>query len=655
VLRAGREAVALLRTDLPGGSGLAAYVVTESPEAVRPLRGWLEERLPAYMVPAAFVRLQSLPRTPNGKLDRRALEQIAPEMEPRADGFVAPRTPLEERLAVLFSELLGVREMGIRESFFALGGHSLLAAQLLARIRAELGVEVPLKRIFQRATVESLAGEVALLLQAGGRADDEIPRLPEAGSYLLSFAQQRLWLVDQMEAASPFYNIAVAFRLVGPLRVDLLRCAADEILRRHENLRTTFTSVDGEPRQVIQPPRAAELPLIDLTGVAGREQIAERLVQEEVHGSFDLSRGPLSRGRLVRLAEQEHVLLWMVHHIVADWWSLDVLVRELTVLYSALSRGAASPLPELPVQYRHFAVWQRQRLQGETLAELRSYWLRRLAGAPSLLCLATDRSRPARQSFRGARRATGFPPELGRRVAVLADREGCTVFMTLLGAFAVFLRRSSGQEDLLVGAPFGARQRAELEGLTGLFVNALPLRLDLSGDPTFRELLDRVRQRVVEALVHQQMPFEKLVEELQPERDPGYNPLFQVTFNLIEGDMAQPLAMPGLEVVPFPFAGESTQFDLSLTVFRRGQDLTATFQYSTDLFDALTIAWMGEDLRQVLDRVAAEPEIPLSRLDEVLVAAEEERRAALAEELRRAHRESFGLRRRQSVTVLEGA
>jgi hypothetical protein len=374
-----------------------------------------------------------------------------------------------------------------------------------------------------------------------------------------------------------------------------------------------------------------------------------------VLGSFDLSRSPLSRGRLVRLAEQEHVMLWMVHHIVADWWSLNVLVRELTLLYGVLGRGAASPLPELPVQYRHFAAWQRQRLQGESLAELQSYWLRRLAGAPSLLCLAADRPRPVRQSFRGARLATGFPRELGRRVAALADREECTVFMTLLGAFAVLLHRSSGQEDLLVGAPFGARQHGELEGLTGLFVNALPLRLDLSGDPAFRELLGRVRQRVVEALVHQQMPFERLVEELQPERDPGYNLLFQVTFNLIEGDMAQPLAMPGLEVVPFPFTGESTQFDLSLTVFRRGQDLTATFQYSTDLFDALTIAWMGEDLRQVLDQATAEPDVPLSRLEEILAAAEKERRAALAEEVRRAHRESFGLRRRQSVTVLEEA
>jgi non-ribosomal peptide synthetase component F len=347
------------------------------------------------------------------------------------------------------------------------------------------------------------------------------------------------------------------------------------------------------------------------------------------------------------------VLLWVVHHIVADWLSLEVLIRELTVLYGALSRGEASRLPDLPIQYRDFAVWQRQQLQGGALAELRLYWLRSLAGAPPLLRLAADRPRPARQSFRGARLARSFTPELGRRVAALAEREGCTVFMTLLGAFAVLLRRSSGQEDLLVGVPFGARQQAEVEGLIGLFVNVLPLRIDLSGDPTFRELLARVRQRALEGLRYQHIPFEMLVAELQPERDPGYNPLVQVTFNLIEGDLAQPLAMPGLEVAPFPRAGESTQFDLSVTVRRQGEDLMASFQYSTDLFDALTVAWMGEDLRQVLEEVTAEPDTPVRHLLGALAAAETVRRAALAEELRRAHRQSFGQRRRQSVTLLE--
>ncbi|MBV8202701.1 MAG: non-ribosomal peptide synthetase, partial [Acidobacteria bacterium] len=448
-------------------------------------------------------------------------------------------------------------------------------------------------------------------------------------------------------------NIAAAVRLTGALRVDLLRRAASEIARRQQSLRTIFTGAHDEPAQVIQPPRAVPLPLIDLRAVPERERIASRLAQEEAHRSFDLSRGPLARGTLLRLGADEHVLVWVVHHIVADGGSVEVLIRELTLLYGALHRGVPAPLPDLPVQVRDFAVWQRRLLQGDTLAELRSYWQRRLAGAPPLLRLAADRPRPARQSFRGARLAASFSPELGGRVAALAEREQCTIFMTLLGAFAAVLHHGSNQQDLVVGAPFGSRPRPELEGLIGLFVNVLPLRLELSGDPTFRELLARVRREVLGALAHQHMPFEKLVEDLRPERDASYNPLFQVTFNVLEGDLAQPLAMPGVTVTAFPFARELTQFDLSLTVNRRGHDLTATFQYSTDLFDELTVAWMGEDLQSALALVTAEPETRLSRLRAVLDAAAEQRRAALAKQLQHADRESFGLRRRQAVSVLE--
>jgi amino acid adenylation domain-containing protein len=640
------------RTDTQGNKFLCAYVVPRGELDPAALAGELRTKFPDAAIPSAFVTMETLPRTLSGKVDRRAL----PNPGASRREFVAPRIPVEETLCGIFSELLGIPQIGIRDHFFELGGHSLLATMLLSRIRSTLAVEVPLREVFRAPTVEGLA--LVVVQQASHSRDprEEVVAQPlGTGIFPLSFPQQRLWLVDQMEPGSRFYNISSAVRLLGPLRVDLLRRAADEIVRRHESLRTIFKDVEGEPRQVIQPPQPAELPLIDLTGVPGREQAADRLVQEEAHGSCDLSRGPLSRGRLVRLAEGEHLLVWVMHHIVADWWSLELLIRELTTLYDAFGRSESSPLPDLPVQYRDFAVWQRQQLQGEALDELCSYWLRRLAGAPPLLRLATDRSRPARQSFRGALLSASFPSELGARVERLADLEGCTVFMMLLGAFAVLLRHSSGQDDLVVGAPFGARQRAEVEGLIGFFVNALPLRIDLSGDPTFRELLAKVRQRVLEALGHQNMPFEKLVEELQPERDLGFNPLFQVTFNLIEGDLAQPLAMSGLEVATYPLTGELTQFDLSLTVFRHGPDLLATFRYSSDLFDALTVAWMGEDLRQVLDEVTAEPEIPLSRLATALATAETARRAALAEEVGRAQRESFGLRRRHAVTILEGA
>ncbi|HBL25588.1 MAG TPA: non-ribosomal peptide synthetase, partial [Acidobacteria bacterium] len=595
-------------------------------------------------------------------LDRSAVEpplrggpsvSVSAQARPWIDTpYKQPDTEIEHRLAGIWGSLLGIDRVGIHDDFFELGGHSVLATLLISRVREAFGREVPLETVFSAPTVARFA---AFLAAAEELEAARIPRQPEADSYPLSFAQQRLWLIDQMEAESPFYNMAAAVRLVGSLRVDCLRCAVAEIVRRHESLRTIFTSVNGEPRQVIQPPYAVEFPLIDLAGIAGRELIAARLVQEWAGASFDLSRGPLSRGRLVRLEQEEHVLLWTMHHIVADGWSIEVLIRELTILYGGLIRGTPAYVPDLPVQYRDFAVWQRQLLQTNTLAELRSYWVRQLAGAPTLLRLAADRSRPARQSFRGGNLVVSIPSELGLRILDLADREESTVFMTLLSTFAVLLHFSSGQDELLVGSPFGARHRAEIEGLIGLFVNTLPLRIDLSGAPTFRELLARVRRTVLGALSHQHLPLDQLVEELQPERSTGYNPLFQVSFNLIEGGLAQPLAMSGLEIIPFPRADEFTQFDLSLTVLRRERDLTATFQYSTDLFDALTIAWMGEDLRRVLDEVATEPDIPLRHLGEILAAADRERRAALAEELRRAHRESFGLRRRQVVALLENA
>jgi amino acid adenylation domain-containing protein len=593
-----RDAAVVDRADGEGDKFLCAYLVLdgcggEAADAVSMDAGRLREqlvaRLPEAMVPSAFMRLDILPRTVTGKLDRRALPDPRSLAGRASPGQVAARTPLEAKLA------------------------------------------------------------------AGRRAQGEIPPQPEADSYPLSFAQQRLWLVDQVEAASPFYNVAAAVRLRGPLRVDLLRSAAGGILRRHESLRTVFRVEGGEPRQVIQPPRAAELPLIDLSAAPAPAAIAERLAREGAHAAFDLARGPLCRGRLLRLADQDHVLLWVVHHVVADWWSLEVLVRELGVLYGALGRGEPAGLPEPAVRYRDFAVWQRGRLQGDVLAEARSFWRRRLAGAPPLLRLAADRPRPAWQSFRGGRLQARLPGELGRRVAALSQRQECTVFMTLLGAFAVALYHSSEQQDLVVGAPFGARRRSDIADLVGLFVNVLPLRLDLSGEPTFRELLARVRQEVLAAVRHEHMPFEKLVEELQPERARSHHPLFQVTFNMVEGDLAEPLAMPGLEVAPFPLAGELTQFDLSVTVLRQGHELTAAFHYSTDLFDELTIAWMGENLRQVLDEVTAVPDTPLPRLREVLAAAGRRRRAALAEQLRGAQRQSFGRRRRLPAAVLEGA
>ncbi len=660
------EAVVAARDDVQGNKFLCAYVVAKGKLEPDRLGEFLRARLPEAMIPSVFVEMEALPRTLSGKVNRQGLPDPGGLLRRE---HVAPRTPVEEELCGIFSELLAVPRIGIRDSFFALGGHSLSATLLLSRMRARLGVEVPLREVFRRPTVEEIALTVTRLQgEQKAAAATTAPTAPNApiapivpvprgGPLPLSFAQQRLWFIDQLEPGSPLYNIPVALRVRGPLDSRVLALCLGEIVRRHESLRTVFALREGAPVQEIREADPGVLPRVDLAGLpeSRREAAAQALAGEEAGRPFDLGRGPLLRGVLLRLAEEDHVVALSVHHIASDGWSMGILVREILALYAALSAGRPSPLAELPVQYADFALWQRQRLPEEAVDALGAYWLRRLAGAPPLLRLLTDRSRPARQSYRGARLETSFPAELCRRVAGLADLEGCTTFMTLLAAFAVLLYHGSGQEDLVVGAPFGARHQPEIEGLIGLFVNPLPLRLDLAGDPTFRQLLEGVRQELIEALRHQHMPFDRLVEKLRPERDLGHNPLFQVTFNLIEGDLAETVALPGLEVAEFPFASESTQFDLSLTVSRQGQDLKATFLYSTDLFDALTVGWMGENLRQVLDQVTTAPETPLRHLGEILREAETKRRAALAAAVKSAHRESFSLHRRQAVAVLEEA
>jgi hypothetical protein len=639
---------------------VVAYLVAASRPAptADELRRFLAEALPEYMLPSAWVWLEALPLTPNGKVDRKALPRPEAERPELSVAYAAPRSELEQTLAAIWCEILEAGGVGIHDNFFQLGGHSLLGTRLMARIESRLGVVLPLRTLFEAPTVATLAGRLAEALErdSGYRPVPPLAAVARPAVLPLSFAQERLLFLDQLESGSRFYNIPAALRITGPLDIRVLMLCLSEIVRRHEALRTVFAIRERTPVQVIRPAAPCALPVIDLEGLPEglREAKALVLAREEVGRPFDIAEGPLLRGILLRLAGEDYVVTLTLHHIASDAWSMGILVREVMALYAAFSEGRPSPLPELPLQYADFAVWQRQCLQGEVLDELISYWHGRLAGAPPLLRLATDRARPARQSHRGAHLETSFPSELGRRVARLGDLEGGTVFMVLLGAVAVLLHHNSGQEDLVIGTPFGARPWVEVEGLIGFFVNALPLRIDLSGNPTFHQLLAGIRQSVLEALMHQHLPLEKLVEKLQPERDLGYNPLFQVTFNLIEDDLVQPLAIPGLKVAPLPVANDFTPCDLNVNVSRQGHEITATFQYSTDLFDALTVAWMGEDLLQVLDKVTAEPEIPLSLLGTILRESDERRRTVLAEEVKRAKRESFNLRQRRAVTILGG-
>jgi amino acid adenylation domain-containing protein len=608
------EAVVVAREDAPGDRRLAAYVVprADAQVSVAELRARLRERLPDYMVPGAFTVLERLPLNAAGKVDRRALP--APEQGAGTD-YVAPRTPAEEVLAGIFAEVLKTERVGVEDNFFEMGGHSLLAARVISRVREVFGVEVPLRALFEGSTVAELAERVEEIRRAGAPALPPVVPAPRTGPLPLSFAQERLWLVDQMEPGSAVYNIPVAWRLGGALDEAALERSLGEIVRRHEALRTTFAEVDGSPVQVIGPVGGFALPVEDLSGLgeADREAAVRQRAGEEARRPFDLSAGPLFRAALLRVGAEEHVLLISMHHIVSDGWSMGVFLRELSALYEAYREGQESPLPELAVQYADYAVWQREQLAGEVLDRQLAYWKERLAGAPELLELPTDFPRPAVQTYRGAAVPMELSRELLERLQALGRGEGATLYMVLLGAFQLLLGRYSGSEDIVVGSPIAGRTRREVEGLIGFFVNTLVLRTDVSGDPSFRELLGRVRETTLGAYEHQEVPFEKLVAELQPERSWSHSPLFQVMFTLqtAEGGGG---ALAGLSVSGVGAELGSAKFDLSLGLTATPQGVRGGLNYSTDLFEAGTIERMVRHLERVLEQVAGDADLRLSEL-----------------------------------------
>ncbi|HEV2734185.1 MAG TPA: condensation domain-containing protein, partial [Longimicrobiaceae bacterium] len=522
-----RAAAVLAREDAPGEKRLVAYDVAADPVAAQALRAHLSERLPEYMVPAAYVRLGEFPLTPNGKLDRRALP--APEGDAYArGGYEAPVGEMEEALARIWGELLGVERVGRGDDFFELGGHSLLAVQATSRVRQALGVEATLGDLF----AEPVLADFARGLERAGRADlPPIEPVDRSGRLAPSFAQQRLWFVEQLGAAGAAYHVPRRLRLRGELDREALLRALDRIVARHEALRTTFVVVDGEPEQRIAPAESGfHLLEHDLGGHAGAETELDRLVAEEAGAPFDLERGPLIRGRLVRLAPDDHVLLVTMHHIVSDGWSMGVFSRELGTLYGAFRRGDVDPLPPLPVQYADYAAWQRRWVEGEVLRRQADFWRETLAGAPELLELPADHPRPARQDYAGAAAGLRLDEELTAGLGALSRRQGTTLFMTLLAGWAAVLSRLSGQEDVVVGTPTANRGRREIEGLVGFFVNTLPVRVELAGSPTVAELLGRGKRRALEAQQHQDIPFEQVVERVQPARSLAHGPGFQVTF-----------------------------------------------------------------------------------------------------------------------------
>jgi 2,3-diphosphopglycerate-independent phosphoglycerate mutase len=608
-LPAVRQAVVVARQEPPEPARLVAYLVPASDEVpeVEELRRRLGETLPGYMLPAAVVWLAALPLTASGKVDRRALPRPSFERPGLSGRLVAPRTEIERIIAGIWQEVLEIGEVGIHDSFFNLGGHSLLATRVLSRVRRQLGVELPLRTLFATPTVAALGAAVAARLGAGeARPAPPITPVERSGELPLSFAQQRLWFLAQLEPESPAYHIAQGVRVEGRLQVGALSWALGELVRRHEALRTTFVAAAGEPVQRIGPPAGVALPVVDLAGLGAerRRALAEKLARAAAARTFDLARGPLLRWLLLRLRPDDHLAVLVLHHIVGDHWSMGVLVRETAALYAARLRAEPSPLPPLPVQYADFAVWQRRWLAGETLARELAFWRRSLLGAPPRLALPTDRPLPPVRRWRAATLPFAVPEPLARRLAELSRREDVTLFMCLLAGLQILLARYGDQERVDIGTPIAGRHHLETEGLIGLLVNTLVLAGDLAREPAVGELLSRVRETTLAAYAHQELPFERLVEELQPQRSLASTPLFQVMLTLHNAPRAR-LEAPGLTLELCELVPQAAKFDLGLAVEPVAAGLRGRLVYDAELFDRATAGRLLGHWRNLLGSLAA--------------------------------------------------
>ncbi len=611
-----RECVVLAREDEAGDKRLVAYVVAEAGAIAetREMRDWVKHRLPEYMVPTAFVVLERMPLSPNGKVDRKALPSPAREVA-TITGSMA--NPVEELIANVWAEVLKVPEISQTANFFELGGHSLLATKAVAGILKILRVNLPLAAIFDEPTVAGLAARVQSLMRDDADQMD-VPLAPAnwgSTAKPLSFAQQRLWFLDQLEPNSSFYNVPMALRLSGPLDSSAMEHALTSLIARHESLRTTLQLQGKEPVQVV----ASEIPLpvtqIDLTNFPESEREAEghRIIVEAAKQPFDLAKGPLFRVMIVRLAPEDHVFFVCMHHVISDGWSLGVLMSDLTVLYEANRLGASPQLPSLGLTYGDYAVWQRKYLDGGALERQLGYWKLKLAGAPPTIELPTDRVRPPFQTFQGSKRIAMFSPQLLERLKALSRAEGATLFITLLSAFNVLLSRYSGQTDIVIGTANAGRQHQETEGLIGYFVNTLVLRTDLANEPTFRELIHRARETTLDAFANQDVPFEKLVEELNPVRDMSRSPIFQVML-IQQNAFQRSKSFDSLQTTPYQIGSSASKVDLLLNVSEVDHELRCALEYNTNLYDAATIDRMLECFGALLEEASGDPSRKVSEI-----------------------------------------
>ena len=622
------QSLVLLRQDAPGEPRLVAYY-SEGPGTgltPRSLREQLAEHLPGYMVPNAFVRLAAMPLTANGKVDRTALPEPGPEAFDQRE-YQAPEGELESALALIWAQVLGAERVGREDHFFDLGGHSLLVMRVLAHVRQQLHLEVAPAALFTAPTLAGFARQLAEGQGAQARSPDQarapqvIPRTEQDGPQPLSSAQERLWFLAQMKGGNAAYHMPLNLRLRGRLHQAALAQAFEALVARHDALRTTFIEVAGEGRQVVAPVTPGfSLPLLDLSGQADAQARLAQVIAEEAAKAFDLGQGPLLRASLVRLDRDDHVLLITQHHIISDGWSVGVLTHELGLLYQAAVEGSQARLPPLPVRYLDYAAWQRQWLAGPELARQTQYWREALSGVPVVLELPTDHKRPPTQNYQGGFVPLVLGPTLTHQLKALCRAEGVTLFMALLAAWSLVLSRLSGQADVVIGVPAANRAQPELEGLLGFFVNTLALRMTQQGNPTVSAWLHQARQVALGAQAHESLPFEQVVEALNPPRSLAHSPLFQVLFAW-EQDQGPDLTLAGLEVTPVTATQYGAKFDLQLALSERDGQIVGGLEYASSLFEAASVERFGQYLRRILAQMVEDAQRPLGSLE--LLSAEQ--------------------------------
>ncbi|AFZ36198.1 amino acid adenylation domain protein [Stanieria cyanosphaera PCC 7437] len=614
-----KDCVVVAYQDTTGDTRLVAYYISEAKLDIKQLRDFLKSKLPDYMIPSAFVELEAFPLTPNGKCDRNSLP--IPDFTPTTSQYLAPRNATEKTLATIWQEVLHLPQVGIDDNFFELGGHSLLATQVVSKIRQSLSVELALRCLFEYPTIAQLANQMETIHT--GVALPPIKPVARERDLPLSFAQQRLWFLAQLETESYAYNGSSILELQGELNLEALTASINEIVRRHEVLRTSFTMVDGQPKQKIAPELKINLASADLHKLSPTELDTEikQLTQVYTQQVFDLSQAPLFRLNLFQLQTNQHLLLITMHHIISDAWSTGVFIRELSALYTAFVNNQPNPLPELAIQYADFAVWQRQLLQGEFLATQLNYWERQLGHNLPVLNLPTTRPRQEVTTNPSAKETFLIPVELSQAIEQLSRREGVSLFMTVLAVLQVLLQRYTNQDDIVVGTDVANRNCSEIEPLIGFFVNLLVLRTDLSGNPTFTELLQRVRQVTLGAYAHQDLPFDRLVKALQPQRYLSYTPpLFQVL--LVMQNTPMPVfELPGLSLKLREVEDTTTRFDLALFLKETEAGIEGEWQYNADLFTQTTIISLSTHFQNLLNSVT---ETPDARINNVKMLSDQE-------------------------------